>query len=138
MSETAVAWLFAGAGWGVVLFLLLVILLARRDWSRLWQNAWDLRREGWTPDPLLGGAAGLGLHQRPRPGLTEMPDGDVRNAGGPTEPVELPADVLNMILQESEAWRREELAEEARRLYQGGATDLHVIAEIRKQISDRR
>lgn len=135
-STTTLLAVLAALGWATAIVAILAALHYARAWSTLWHWAWDLRQQGFQPTPSSFAPSPDGVLARwlRRP-QQEGPLRRVAEAAAPVadQPlVELTTRMMELIFQESEDWRRDELASIAREMLREGATEaevLHVLHE---------
>ncbi len=123
----AVAWFLAGAGWAVALLALFLAVRFRADWADIWRTAWLLRQQGWTVPGEVEAAVTTHLSARPRRrGRGAVPPPVDPNA------IELTPPITAVIAETQELWHQEELANHARQMLAGGASEAEVVNELRE------
>lgn len=133
-------WSFlAGMGCGAGVVAVLAWRHYASSWATLWQWSWHMRSQAHVPSPSaltspqhvfappFPPVNTLGADGIPAPLGRRPPDEEAA-------PIELSASMMELVMQESEDWRRDEIAEEARGMLREGFPEAAVVTRMREML----
>lgn len=125
-------WVLAAVGWTVAILALFLAIRFRADWSDIWHTAWLLRQgRGW----VVPGEVQDALTSKLAPQRRErMP----RREPDRVDPASIPLSdpIMRSIAQSSEEWHQTEMAETARQMLAGGASEDEVLNKLKEMLEE--